>query len=54
MFSKEITKRRNQALKKRKEILQNDNELQIKLEFPAKLMSRNKHTKGKWEILQTF
>ena len=54
MFSKELTKRRNQALKKRKEILQNDNELQIKLEFPAKLMSRNKHTKGKWEILQTF
>lgn len=54
MFSKELTKRRNQALKKRKEILQNDKELQIKLEFPAKLMSRNKHTKGKWEILQTF
>ena len=43
MFSKELTKRRNQALKKRKEVLQNDNELQIKLEFPAKLMSRNKH-----------
>ena len=54
MFSKELTKRRNQTLKKRKEILQNDNELQIKLEFPAKLMSRNKHIKGKWEILQTF
>ena len=45
MLSKELTKRRNQALKKRKEILQNDNELQIKLEFSAKLMSRNKHTK---------
>ena len=54
MFSKELTKRQNQALNKQKEILQNDNELQIKLEFPAKLMSRNKYTKGKWEILQTF
>ena len=43
MFSKELTQRCNEALKRRKEILAAEsNDLNIYLEFPARLMARKK------------
>ena len=42
MFTKRFTKRRNEALKRRKELLEEDLTLQIYLEYPAKLIGKEK------------
>ena len=42
MFSKELTQRQNEALKKRKKIFQESPELNIYLEFPTRLMAKKK------------
>lgn len=54
MFSKDLTLRRNNALKYRRETLNDSPGIQIKLEYPAILKSRKKGSNGKWEVLQTF
>ena len=54
MFSKELTERRNNALIKRKEYLRLHPDLQIKLDYPATLKSRQKGQNNKWLILEEF
>ena len=54
MFSKELTERRNNALIKRKEYLILHPDLQIKLDYPATLKSRQKGQNNKWLILEEF
>ena len=54
MFSKNLTTRRNEAMKKRKELLETSPNLSIYLEYPAKLMSRNKNTRDPYELLEEF
>ena len=47
MFSKELTKWRNGALKYNQEYITNNQDVQIKLEYPATLKSRQKGSRGK-------
>ena len=54
MFSKELTKRRNNALIKKKRILILHPDLQIKLDYPETLKSRQKGQNNKWLILEEF
>ena len=54
MFSKELTKRRNTALSKRKELLQETPNLQIRLDYPAVLRSRRKNSNDKWQLVGKF
>ena len=54
MFPKDLTIRRNNALKYRREKLNETPGIQIKLEYPATLKSRQKGSNGKWQVLQTF
>ena len=54
MCSKELTIRRNNALKTRRETLEEDGSIQIKIFYPAILKYKNKGTKNKWETLEVF
>ena len=54
MFSKELTKRRNNALIKRKEYLRLHTEIQIKLDYPATLKSCQKGQNNNCLILKEF
>ena len=54
MYSKELTIRRNNALKRRREILEEDGSIRIKLVYPAILKFKNKGTNNRWEILEVF
>ena len=40
MYSKQLTARRNDALKRRYEMMKNDKTIQVKLDFPAVLKSK--------------
>ena len=50
MFSKQLTKILNKALKERKEMIQESPELDIYLEFPAHLMAKKKHSRDKYVV----
>ena len=54
MYSKELTIRRNNALKRRREVLEEDGSIQIKLVYPAILKFKNKGFKNRWETLEVF
>ena len=54
MFSKELTEPRNNALIKRKEYLRLHPDIQVKLDYPATLKSRQKGQNNKWLILEKF
>ena len=54
MYSKELTIRRNNALKRRREIVEEDGSIRIKLVYPAILKFKSKGTKNRWEILEVF
>ena len=54
MYSKEITTRRNNALRRRREILEEDGSIQIKLDYPAVLKFKKKGTRNGWDTLETF
>ena len=54
MYSKELTIRRNNALKRRRETLEEDGSIQIKLFYPTILKYKSKGTKNKWETLEVF
>ena len=54
MFTKRLTTRRNEALKRRKELLKKDPTLQIYLEYPAKLMEKKRNTKEKYRVIEIF
>ena len=54
MFSKKLTQRRNNALIKRKEYLRLHPNIQVKLDYPATLKSRQKGQNDKWLILEEF
>ena len=54
MFSKDLTARRDRALMKRREHVNNNKNHQVKLEFPATLKYRIKGSNAKWSILETF
>ena len=54
MYSKELTIRRNNALKRRREVLEEDGSIQIKLVYPAILKFKNKGSKNRWETLEVF
>ena len=52
IFSKELTQRRNEALKKRKEILQKPSGLNIYLIFPAYQMAKKKNSGDKYKQIE--
>ena len=54
MQSKELTIRRNNALKRQREILEEDGSIQIKLVYPAILKFKTKGSKNRWETLEVF
>ena len=54
MYLKELTIRRNNALKRRLEILEEDGSIRIKRVYAAILQFKNKGTKNRWEILEVF
>ena len=54
MQSKELTVRRNNALKRQREILEEDGTMQIKFVYPAILKFKNKGSKNRWETLEVF
>ena len=54
MYSKELTLQRNGALKYRRDYLNENSDVQIKLEFPAILRYRRKGSRGKWDTLKVF
>ena len=54
MFSKELTERRNKALKYRKEVLETEPHLTIKLDYQAILRSRPKGSRSKWNLKSLF
>ena len=54
MYSKELTIRRNNALKRRFKILEEDGSIQIKLDYPAILKFKKKRTRNRWETLEVF
>ena len=53
MYTKDLTIRKNNVLKRRRQLLNNpDNNLQIKLIYPATLTSRRKGSRDRWETLE--
>ena len=54
MQSKELTIRRNNALKRQREILEEDGSIQIKFVYPAILIFKTKGSKNRWETLEVF
>ena len=54
VFSKELTERRNTALKYRKEVLETEPHLTIKLDYPAVLRSMPKGGRTKWNVEKSF
>ena len=48
MYSKQLTARRNDALKRRYEMMKNDKTIQVKLDFPAVLKSKKRGTRSNW------
>ena len=54
VYSKQLTLQRNGALKYRRDYLNENSDVQIKLEFPAILRYRRKCSRGKWDTLKVF
>ena len=54
MFLKELTIRRNNALKRWREIPEEDGSIQIKLVYSAILKFKNKSSKNRWETLEVL
>ena len=54
MFLKELTEHRNNALMKKEEYLRLFPDIQIKLDYPTTLKSRQKGQNNKWLILEEF
>ena len=54
VYSKQLTLRRNGALKYRRDYLNKNSDVQIKLEFPAILRYRRKCSRVKWDTLKVF
>ena len=53
MFSKDPTIQKSNALKRRRQLLNNpDNNQQVKLIYPATLKSRRKGSRDRWETLE--
>ena len=54
MFTKQLTTSGNEALKRHKDLLEEDPTLQIYLEYPAKLMGKKRNTKEKYRVIEIF
>ena len=54
MFSKELALRRNNAVSKRRDYLQTNKKMQVKLEFPATLKARENKSNNRWSVLEEF
>ena len=54
MYSKDLTERRNQALMKRKELMEATPNLVVKMEYPAVLKSKRKGSNDQWKTVQKF
>ena len=54
MYSKQLTAHRNDALKRRYEMMKNDKTIQVKLDFPAVLKSKKRGTRGNWITVERF
>ena len=48
MYSKQLTVHRNDALKRRYQMMKNDKTIQVKLDFPVVLKSKKRGTRGNW------
>ena len=54
MYSKQLTAHRNDALKRRYEMMENDQTIQVKLDFPAVLKSKKRGTRSNWITVDRF
>ena len=54
MFSKELKLRRNNALTKRRDYLQTNKNMQVKLECPTTLKASEKGSNTRWSVLEEF
>ena len=54
IYSKELTERRNEALRHRKELLETEPYLTIKSDYPAVLRSSPKGSRIRWKIEKSF
>ena len=54
MYSKQLTARRNDALKRRYDMMKNDKTIQVKLDFPAVLKSKKRGTRVNWITAEQF
>ena len=54
IYSKEITERRKEALRHRKELLETEPHLTIKSDYLAVLRSRPKGSRSRWKIEKSF
>ena len=54
MYSKELTARRNEALKRRQEMIKNNKNTHIGLDYPAVLKSKKKGTRENWVTVENF
>ena len=54
MYSSQLTARRNDALKRRYEMMKNDKTIQVKLDFPAVLKSKKRGIRGNWITVERF
>lgn len=53
-YSEQTTKRRNEALKRRKELMKENQNKEFRLIYPAKLLARKKHSKEQFELVEEF
>ena len=54
MYSKELTARRNEALKRRREMIKNNKNIHVRLDYPAVLKSKKKGTRENWVTVENF
>ena len=54
MYSKELTARKNEALKRRREMIKNNKNIHVRLDYPAMLKSKKKGTRENWVTVENF
>lgn len=54
MFSKETSSRNNNALKERKQLIMTNPNMEYIVAYPAKILDRNKITKGDYKLIKEF
>ena len=54
MYSKELTARRNEVLKRKRKMIKSNKNIHVKLDYPAVLKSKKKGTRENWVTVENF